>query len=1169
MKMLNSFLRVVTIAAVSMSFAIQTIAEDTEIYQADASKSVAGRPKVLIIFDNSGSMGIDVELIPPEYDPAQIYNGTWSTDRIYWDKDDSNKYFPESANRCAESYVPLSTVGFFGGKLQRSKNTNDWNRWKSVLDNNGTRTATHVDCQADVINNNNGNGIVQADGYPCEAVWDVNHYYCTTYTKNIKWGKGRTMYTGNYLNYLNSSGTTSTKTRLEIATDAVNNIIDGNPAVDFGLALFNHNGTGYDGGRIVNRIIENSTDAQRTTLKNTIAAIQSIGWTPLCESTYEAYRYLAGLSLVYGDNASPSDTPGRDMDAETDTKVYKSPTSDCAYTYIILMTDGEPAKDTDANSAIKSLTGKTCQDYRNYSGEQIENCLPELAEYMATTDLDKDTTNGNQFAITYTIGFATDQVLLEDTARKGKGKYYTAEDSATLTQAFQSAITEIIGSNESFTSPAVAVDSFSRTESKNEIFFAMFEPSDRINWIGNIKRLNLVIENGEAVMKDKNGDDAFDVNTGSIIESAETVWSTQQDGEIVSMGGVGELLAARDPASRNLLSNTGSSDGLETFNSTHIDKEAYGFSTDAELFSLFGVTDQTDLTNLINWSRGVDVFDEDNDSSTTDAQEWILADMLHSKPLVVNYGARGSYTASNPDQRLVVGTNGGFLHMFGVDDGMEDWAFFPKELASIILPRQINAASTQHVYGIDASPTAYIEDGGDGTVSGSDTAYLYFGLRRGGRDLYALNISDPDSPTYLWKIIGGSGDFAELGQTWSEPVVTVIPGNTHDHDNDSDTPNIPKKVLIFGAGYDTNKDTTGVGTADSMGRGVYIVDATTGSLIRSITPGANSSRNIQETGLIHSVPSAITVVDSNADGLTDRLYFGDTGGNLWRVDMPGNTMHGDTDPNGDTADWYITQLAKINNGTTATDRRIFTAPDFLPTQRKVCKEYKPAPNDDVCIVLETINYDAVMVGTGDRTNPTAKDVDNQFYMFRDEQLHPYNEARPSSQDCTAAINAVPPVEVDFRCYLPLYTVNLADASLIAVSGSALESANGWKLDLPYSGEKVLSKALTVDGSIFFTTFSPNSDMDDKDLCIPANGKGRLYQVNLHNASAKIDFNNDGILDLSTDLGSGIPDTPSPHFGSDGKIRLLLSSGNGRLSSIPPIVGDMPKPYAIHWYREEF
>jgi len=1193
MTRLINLMKVTSIAALCIGFAIPSSAEDTEIYQAEADATTTGRPKVLIIFDDSGSMRTDVEVQPPPYDPSVTYDGTRHRDRIYFATNDPSEYFPVSVNRCSESYAALTTAGFFQGRIQRASGSTS-NRWRNLGDNDWTRGTAHVDCEADLINNNNGNGDGQPDGYPCEGGGNVNTWYCTA-KENINWGGSETLYTGNYVNWFRGVGDT-TRSRLDIAIDTVVAIITANPSIDFGLALFNDNDDGQDGGRIVNRIIENSTLAQRATLINNVNAIEHNGWTPLCETTYEAYRYLAGLDLVYGDERDTStaddgqtDTPDRDGYAETTFKsgTYDSPASDCAYTYVILMTDGEPSHDEDANSAIETLTGTTCQNYRDYNGNMRKNCLPDIAEYMANTDLDNDTTNGNQFALTYTIGFATDQVMLEDTAAKGKGQYYTADSATGLATAFQSAITEILGTNESFTSPAVAVDTFSRTESRNEVFFAMFEPRDRINWKGNIKRLNLAIENGVAILRDGNGDAAFDNSTGRIADDAQTVWSTSQDGDKVDEGGVGALLAARNPVSnpRSLYSNTGDSDALQTFNLTNMDVDAFGFAGDDELYDFFNVADWNEFETLINWARGIDVFDEDEDGSRTDAQPWILADMLHSRPIVVNYGARGSFTQSNPDQRLLVGTNGGFFHMFDVDSGQENWAFFPKELGPILKPRLTDAASTQHVYGIDAPPTTYIEDGGDGTISGSDTAYIYFGLRRGGRDMYALNISNPDTPSFLWKITGGSGDFAELGQTWSAPVVTTIPGyyDMVDHDNDADTDDIAvyKKVLIFGAGYDTNKDATGLGTADSMGRGVFIVDATTGQLIRSFTPATGSSTNIQVAGLSHSVPASVTTIDTNGDTISDRLYFGDTGGNLWRIDMPGNTLHGNATPSPDsyTAVWYATKLAAVNGGTTASDRRFFNAPDVVRSKRKVCKEYHPSPDDTICKIATVINYDAVVLGTGDRTNPNAVDVDNQFYMFRDERISPYDSAAPTSGACSTAIATDPPVPVDFRCYLPLGTGDLYDAtSNIIQTGSttqqaaaeaALEGKNGWLLNLSVNGEKSLSRSLTLYGSVFFTTFSPNSSVASANSCVPQAGTGRLYQVALQDARAKRHFDNDGVLDRSIDLGTLIPDTPSPHFGSDKKIRLLFPSGGGLLSGNPLDTGaEMPQPYGIYWYREE-
>jgi len=1162
MNRFKNLFKFLTVLVLAFSWVQQPTAEDTEIYQATAASTSTGRPKVLIVFDDSGSMGTNVTVQPPAYDPDTVYDGNRETNRIYFATNDSSEYFPISVNRCAESYTALATVGTFTSKIQRASTSTD-NRWRDLNDSDYTRGTSHVDCEADLINNNPSNGPGQPDGYPCEGGGDISFWYCST-KKTIAWNTD-TLYTGNYVNWANSVGTT-TRSRMDIAQETIKTIIDANPAIDFGLVKFNYS----EGGQVRKRIIENSTILQRNALQDDITDLNSGGWTPLCETTYEAYRYLSGLSVDYGDNET-----GRDLLAETSltSKIYDSPASDCAYTYVIIMTDGEPSQDTARNTTIETLTGKTCNNYRDYSGNMVKNCLPEIAEYMANTDLDNNPINGDQFAITYTIGFATDQVLLKDTASKGKGEYYTADSATGLAEAFQSAITEILGTNESFTSPAVAVDTFSRTESRNEVFFAMFEPTDRVNWKGNIKRLNLVIESGIAVLKDANNNPAFNDTTGRISDDAQTVWSTTTDGDKVAEGGVGAILAARDPSTRKVFSNIGLSNALKALTPANVTASSMGVSTDTELFDLFGVDDQAELTNMIYWGLGYDVDDLDEDSARDDAQPWILSDMLHSRPVVINYGALGSHSKVNPDQRLVVGTNGGFLHMFDVDTGAENWAFFPKELSEVLGKRRANVASTQHVYGIDAPASIYTSDGGDGTIdaNSNDKALIFFGLRRGGRNLYALDISNPDAPSYLWQIEGGSGAFAELGQTWSVPIVTKIPGYKYDHDSDGSTPEVAKPVLVFGAGYDTNKDGVGLASADSMGRGVYVVDAFTGALVWSITPAVNSGTNMQATALQHSIPSNITLVDANGDTLTDRLYFGDTGGNLWRVDMPGEAL-----PTSAQDTWYLTKMAAVNGGTIASDRRFFSAPDVVRTKQKICTEFYPAPKDDVCKIVTNVNYDAVLIGTGDRTNPNALDVDNQFYMFRDKQLGLYDTVPQTPSECSTALSD-PDIPVDFRCHLPFSTSSLYDATanLIQVGTTteqvaaelALQNAHGWLLNLGASGEKSLARAISLYGSVFFTTFSPNSG--GQLSCTPQAGKGRLYQVNIQNASAKRDFNNDGVLDRSIDLGTLIPDTPAPHFGSDKKIRLLFPSGGGMLSGNPLDTGaQLPQPYGVYWYKEE-
>ncbi len=1151
-------------------------ADDTEIYQSTFDSLTVGRPKVLIVFDDSGSMGFppvddNGNVVPqrPGYSSTETYveHSDIDNGRIYWSKidpatgeavpppTDTDQWFRKNKNRCASSYTGLDNAGFFqsAGLLRWKRNVG---KWKSVIKNNGdiVNNARHFECKEDVLNSNPSNGSGgPGNGYAKNVNVSGNEGFdaATPSESNVSWGSDSyTFYSAHYMNYWNDNSILQILSKMTIAQNVISSLISANTGIDFGLIEFNGGWSNptANGGRVIQRIIENMTAAQRTNVVSMVNSLEAGGSTPLCEASYEAYRYLSGSNLKWGADRDTTrahwDAQPRDTAAESPAGKYDSPATDCAYTYVIIMTDGFPQNDQSANSIIETLTGKTCSNYPSVdAGGTTKNCLPELAEYMATTDLDSDTTNGNQFGITYTIGFNTNQQLLVDTATKGGGKSYVANSADELTTAFSGAILSILSTDSTFTSPAVAVDTFTRTRSRNDVFYAMFKPTDRLDWPGNVKKLKLSITSGNAVLVDGAGAPAIDASTGNFKDSASTFWSSSDGGNVLK-GGVGALLAARDLSGRTIYSNTGTAGALEAFNSGNMTRDAFGFSTDSELFAFFGVTSQTELDAEIASGRGFEI--NLDGSISTESREWILADILHSKPLVINYGATTGFTKANPDLRFIVGTNGGFLHMFGNDNGEEDWAFFPKELAPLLGQRRLNPVTTEHAYGIDMPPIVYTRDvNHDGTINygSGDKVWAYFGLRRGGRAMYALDLSNPNTPSYLWGINSNTSGFSEMGQTWSIPAVTRIPGYR-------DANGVPKPVIVFGAGYDTNKDSTGLASADSMGRGIFIVDAATGALVWSVTPGPNTATNLQETGLQHGVPGQVTVLDSNSDELTDRIYFADTGGHIWRVDLSDNTL-----PTASQNTWKIVKLADLNGGALATDRRFFNAPDV------------------VRIRSNNAPVDVVMIGSGDRTNPNATDVDNRFYLIEDHRIIPYVTAVPTSSDCSAT----PPID-DFRCLLPITDSGLFDiTSNILATGTDAEkavalaarvAAKGWRLDLTHDGEKSLSKSLTINGRVFFTTFTPDSGLNNVNVCEPQAGLGLLYVLNIYDGNRSV-----------INLGPILPDTPSVHFGDDGKIRLLLPPGS------PPVADGDPgdecdggvcdldevfrAPYGTYWFQEEY
>ena len=1126
-------------------------ADDTEIFRAEYDND-AGKPKVLIIFDNSGSMDTIAQQ-KPKYDSTETYEtvGDIKAGRLYWDDGskgsppdtDTNQYIDEDRNRCASSYGPLASGGYYSDPAAMWKDSSAGS-WSNLSKN--THTPLHVDCHTDVSDSEDGNGSgagAPGNGYPRSK---SPQPYGSSRDKKVddKWDAYR-FYTANYMNWYHST-TLATLTRIEVAQNVVSTLISGNPGIDFGLAVFNDNSNNadHDGGRIVRAIKENMTLAERGSLVTLVNGLTPETWTPLCESTYEAYRYLAGKTVKYGLKKASGDSPNRDTSAES-SGTYISPAGECEFTYVILMTDGLPTYDTAANSSIETLTGKTCSNYATDGAGNQKNCLPEIAEYMYNNDLDNDANNGSQKAITYTIGFQVNQTLLSDTAGKGGGLYYTANSATELADAFHGAVTSILSTSSSFTSPSVAVNTFTRTESRNEVFFAMFEPRDGTDWPGNIKKLGISISGGTATLVDADGVAAINQSTGGIGDGARTYWSAVADGSTVDKGGVGALLAAKDPATRTIKTNTGSAGSLQDFVPANITYSALGVADDAALFNYFGVANQTELTNVIDWARGY------TDSSKTDTRSWILGDMLHGRPLVLNYGARGSYTTANPDLRIVVGTNAGFLHMFGNSDGQEDWAFFPKELAAVLAKRHANQGGAANVYGIDSPPVFYSKDlNNDGTIDSTagDKLYVYFGLRRGGKAYYALDISNPDNPVFLWQIDKSSTGFSELGQSWSVPVITYIPGYAG---------GVRKPVLVFAAGYDVAKDDKNtVASSDSEGRGVFIVDAVTGAKVWSVTPAANDANNMQETGMLHSMPVGVAVLDSNGDEMTDRIYAADTGGNVWRIDLPGNTR-----PTATQTKWMVTKLAALNTSAVdghAGDRRFFSAVDVVRTSDG------------------SGAFDAVMIGSGDRTNPNSTDNDDRLYMLRDNGIEVYSTAPPSASDCSGG-------STDYRCVLPLTNSSVYDATANhlqdgtdpqkAAAMLALSGAHGWYIDLTAgNGEKALARSLTIAGKSYFTTFSP--DLSTTNTCEPAPGTGRLYVLSLLNATAVTDFTGDntlGVADRLVTLGSLIPDTPAPHFGSDKKIRLLFPSGGGVQGMANPLDtgAELGHPYGSYWYNQEF
>ncbi|MGH8457246.1 MAG: pilus assembly protein, partial [Stenotrophobium sp.] len=497
--------------------------------------------------------------------------------------------------------------------------------------------------------------------------------------------------------------------------------------------------------------------------------------------------------------------------------------------------------------------------------------------------------------------------------------------------------------------------------------------------------------------------------------------------------------------------------------------------------------------------------------------------VLHSRPVAINYGARSGYSAAHPDVRVVYGANDGFLRMVqsntstGTESGAESWAFMPRVVMNQQLGLLNNAAGGPFPYGPDGAPTALVIDRsgsggpGDGIIDSSnsnDHAYVFFGLRRGGNYYYGLDVTNPDSPKIMWRIgpdglynssglVGGSsGWFTHLALTFSAPQAGLL--------NVSGTPTY---VLVFGGGYnggrDKNnnrlgKDLSGssgnVGADDTLGNALYIVNAQTGALIwkaeqgtfNATTPFNSSTLTYSHPLLSDSIPSDVTLIDTDGDGYVDRLYVADTGGHLWRGDFAGS----------DPSKWTLAPVVSVGrhiNSDPADDRRFFEAPDYVAVR---------GPNG---------NYDAIAFASGDREDPLSLSTQDALYVYRDPII---TSGLTASQIITA--ENILKHNTDFTD-VTTSCAQKSSACTLAIQGLT----TGWKIQLSGSGEKAFSQPLTLGNTVYLSTFLPPSGAT---TCKPPEGGGNLYAVNISDStpSASSSITSGGTARSRTAAAPGLP-----------------------------------------------
>ncbi|MBD9355670.1 pilus assembly protein [Methylomonas albis] len=509
--------------------------------------------------------------------------------------------------------------------------------------------------------------------------------------------------------------------------------------------------------------------------------------------------------------------------------------------------------------------------------------------------------------------------------------------------------------------------------------------------------------------------------------------------------------------------------------------------------------------NRLNWIRGDTTQEQRNGGIFRNRESTLLGDIINSDPVYTkseDYGfsslptgtpGQSTYAqyvtdkASGTTPRVAMiyaGANDGMLHGFRADignssSGKEILAYIPAGVYTNL--SKLTEFSYSHTFYVDGSPTI-----SDAYLGGNWKTVLLGGLNKGGKSIYALNISNPSAFTpstdVLWEYQGSSTDTGSVGTTdadgmgltYSQPQIALLKDGTW--------------AAIFGNGYNSTSEKAFL----------YIVNLSNGALIKKIPTNSSTSNGLSTPKLF----------DSDGDKFVDTVYAGDLQGNLWKFDLSSNSqtswgLGNDGAPLFSTSRTFgsVTYTQPITTQPTLgahSDGGVlvfFGTGRYLTTTDVANLEVqsfygiwdKPSTSGTVALsslVQQTINLDVAAGSTKTISSCT------------DDPATPANECLVTFQ----------------------YPVRGTSSGTVDYT-----SKRGWYMDLlPNSGtaagERVISSAVLMFDRIIFVTSIPSTDP-----CSPG-GSSWLMELDFKTGSAtavsSFDFNSDDKFDSNDTLSNG-------------------------------------------------
>lgn len=274
---------------------------------------------------------------------------------------------------------------------------------------------------------------------------------------------------------------------------------------------------------------------------------------------------------------------------------------------------------------------------------------------------------------------------------------------------------------------------------------------------------------------------------------------------------------------------------------------------------------------------------------------------------------------------VFVGSSSGYIHAFDAETGIERFAFLPSAVDLEAL-RTLADPNYKHRFAVDGQTIVT-------TKSQTDEKNILVGaLGRGGVGLYALDVTNPDQPKYLWEV---TADDPNMGKILAEfELVTLTNG----------TP-----AIVTGNGYESE---SGVAS-------IYIFNALTGELIRQLSAtGSVWNKN--------AMSSPTVFIDAENDAI--HVYAGDIQGNVWKFDIS----------NAEPSFWSVAY------GSSSAPLPLFVARDSAGKRQPITAPVTVAVNQTTQFANTGKRF--VWFGTGSyikQNDPSNKDIQTWYGIIDD------------------------------------------------------------------------------------------------------------------------------------------------------------------------------------------